>query len=319
MTVMIIGAGLVGSQAAQQLVEVGERPVLFDRAIQRDALGEIVDLARVDIEQGDVLRPITLTAAIAKHHVTELIHLAANPMLTIGAQRDPYAAVELNIMGTMNVLEAARAHGVKRVVVASSNVLNHHIEDGDGSGSSMSEEGFPRPISFYSTCKQAIENLGLNYARYNALEFSAVRYGAVCGPWSGAGGGGPSNVFLAMMRNALAGTEAAVPGATLEWVYSKDAARGTLLALRKATPKARIFNITMGRITSGLELEAAVKAIVPSARTRIEPPPTDTPALRNMKGTSDPRRAREVLGFEPKFQMVDAVRDLADWLKGRAK
>ena len=317
MTVMIIGAGLDGSQAAQQLVEAGERPVLLDRAVQLEPLGEIVALGKVDVEQGDVLRPITLTAAIAKHKVTEIIHLAANPMLTIGAQRDPYSAVELNIMGTMNVFEAARAHGVKRVVVASSNVLNHHIEDGDGSGSSMSEEGFPRPISFYSTCKQAIENLGLNYARYCGVDFAAVRYGAVCGPWSGAGGGGPSNVFLAMMRKALAGEEAAVPGATLEWVYSKDAANGTLLALRKATPAARIFNITMGGVTTGDELAAAVKRVIPTARTRIEAPPTDTPALRNMKGVSSLRRAREVLGYEPRFQMVDAVRDLADWLRAR--
>ncbi len=316
MAVLIIGAGLVGSQIARILVEQGETPVLMDRAAQPKALGEIVDLARVRLEKGDVLRPLSLAEVMRAHRITEVIHLAANPMLTLGAQRDPYAAIELNIMGTTNVLEAARVHGVKRVVAASSGVLNHHLAGGGGKGDPMHEEAFPRPGSFYASCKQAVESIGLNYARWCGVEFAAMRYGAVAGPWSGEGGGGPSNVFLAMVRTALAGEEAVVPAARMEWVYSKDAARATLLAARAGTLKSAVFNVSMGRLTSPEDLAAALIAAVPEARYRIEKPAAG-PSLQSMSGISNMSLAREVLGFVPEYQMGDAVRDTVAWFRDR--
>ena len=90
MTTLIIGAGLVGSQIARILVEQGERPVLMDRAHQSCALGEIVDLERVVLAPGDVLQPLELIRLLRQHAVDAIVHTAANPMLALGAQRDPY-------------------------------------------------------------------------------------------------------------------------------------------------------------------------------------------------------------------------------------
>lgn len=317
MTVLVIGAGLVGSQIARILVDEGERPVLMDRAPQQKALGEIVDLAKVKIVEGDVLQPFALPQIIRAEGIKRIVHMAANPMLTIGAQKDPYAAIQLNIMGTANVLETARVLGVERVVIASSNVLNHHVAGGEGGGDPMHEEGFPRPISIYSACKQAVENIGLNYARWYGLEFAAMRYGAVAGPWGGAGGGGPSNVFLAMIRAALQGEKAVIPAAVMEWVYSKDAARGTVLALKAPVLKRRVFNVTMGCLTSPEALSAALKEIVPGAKVSIETPSNATPAMQGMTGFSNLSAAKEVLGFTPRFQMLDAVRDMVEWARRR--
>src|SRR4029077_5871987 len=117
MTTLIVGAGLVGAQVARILVEKGERPILFDSAPQPSALSEVFDLARAIVEVGDILRPLTLAAALRRHEVTRIAHTAANPLLTLGAQQDPYAAINLNIMGTVNVIEAARAFGIKRIVI----------------------------------------------------------------------------------------------------------------------------------------------------------------------------------------------------------
>jgi len=317
MSVLIIGAGLVGSQVARILVEQGERPVLMDKAPQPKALGEIVALDRVKLIEGDVLQPWSIVQAIRGEGIRRIIHMAANPMLTIGAQKDPYAAIQLNIMGTANVLEAARVHGIERVVVASSNVLNHHIEGGEGGGDPMHEEGFPRPISIYSACKQAVENLGLNYARWYGVQFAGVRYGAVAGPWGGAGGGGPSNVFLGIIRAALAGEEAVIPASVMEWVYSKDAAAGTVRALQVPELRRRIFNLTMGCLTSPEQVAAALQAVVPGARYRIEKPSGNSPALQGMKAHSNLAAARDVLDFAPRFQMVDAVRDMVEWYRSR--
>jgi nucleoside-diphosphate-sugar epimerase len=314
MAVLVIGAGLVGSQIARILVEKGERPVLMDRAPQPRALGQIVDLAKVTLVEGDVLQPLSLAGILREHSVSRVVHMAANPMLTIGAQKDPIGSIELNIMGTANVLEAARVFKLKRVVVASSNVLNHHIAGGEGRGDAMDEEAFPRPLSIYASCKQAIESLGLNYARWFNVDFAAVRYGAVCGPWSGAGGGGPSNVFRNLLLQVMRGAEGAVPAAALEWVYSKDAAAGTVLALQAASLPSRIFNLTMGALTSPEDLVLAVKAVFPEARLRIERPADGSPALSNMTRASSLKRSREVLGFVPHFPMTAAVRDMVEYL-----
>jgi nucleoside-diphosphate-sugar epimerase len=317
MATLIIGAGLIGSQIARILTEQGEMPVLMDRRHQPEALGEIVDLARVTLVEGDVLRPFDLTKALRDHDITGVIHTAANPMLTLGAQRDPYAAVELNIMGTMNVFEAARIHGIKRVVIASSNVLNHFIAGGEGQGNAAKEEAFPRPTTFYASTKQAVESLGLNYARWYDMEFAAMRYGAVFGPWSGHGGGGPSNVVRDAVHRAVAGEEVMLPSAGIEWVYSKDAALGTVLALRAKGLPSRIFNITMGVLPTPEEFAAAFGAVFPGVKVRIETPAAAAVTLPNMMCVSDLSQARSVLGYTPRFGLIDALRDFAEWMKSR--
>ncbi len=315
MPVLIIGGGLVGSQVARRLVQAGERPVIMDRAAQPQALADIVDLARVRLVEGDVLRPLALTRAIRECGITDVVHTAANPLLTLGAQRDPYGAIELNIMGTVNVLEAARVHGLKRVVVASSNVLNHFLAGGEGRGDPAREEAFMRPTTFYASTKQAIESLGLNYARWCGVDFAAVRYGAVAGPWRGRGGGGPSTLLREAVQQALRGEEAVLPAAALEWVYAPDAAHGTVLALRAATLGSRVFNITMGYVCGPDELATALQAAIPGARVRIETPAASATALPNMVRVSDLSLAQEVLGYAPRYRMPDVIRELIDWYR----
>jgi nucleoside-diphosphate-sugar epimerase len=315
MAVLIVGAGLVGSQIARILVEGGEKPVLMDQAAQPDALGQIVDLDRVTLVAGDVLRPFALTRIIREHGITQIVHMAANPLLTLGAQRDPFSAIELNIMGTVNVLEAARIHGVQRVVVASSNVLNHFLAGGEGRGDPTREEAYPRPTTFYASTKQAMESLGLNYANWAGVDFAAMRYGAVLGPWGGKGGGGPSNLMRDALENVLNGTEAIVPANGLEWVYSKDAAMASVLALRAPKLGSRVFNVTMGYVCTPEELADAIKAAVPGAKLRIETPQAGAVALPQMLAGSELRLAKDLLGFVPQYAMREAVGELADWIR----
>jgi nucleoside-diphosphate-sugar epimerase len=315
MTTLVIGAGLIGAQVARILIERGEKPVLLDRAAQEAALGEIFDLDAAVPVRGDILRPLTLVDAIRRREVTRIVHTAANPMLTLGGQRDPAAAIDLNIMGTVNVLEAARACGIARVVVSSSNVLNHFIEGGEGKGDPKREDAFPRPTTFYAATKQAIGAIGLNYARWCDIEFAAMRYGAVFGPWSGDGGGGPSQVMREAVRRALAGEEAVLPSGALEWVYSKDAALGTVLALEANDLGFGVFNITMGALSRPEDMAAALKEAVPGAKVRIETLSSAAVSLPDMQAVSDLTLAKRHLGFEPQFDLAGGLRDLAEWTK----
>jgi nucleoside-diphosphate-sugar epimerase len=314
-TTLVIGSGLIGAQVARILVDRGEKPVLMDRAAQPQAIAQIVDVDKVALIAGDVLRPLSIVEALRTHGITRIVHTAANPLLTLGAQKEPYSAIELNIMGTVNVLEAARVAGIKRVVVSSSSVLNHYLAGAEDGGDFGKEEAFPRPTTFYSATKQAVESLGLNYAKWFGIEFAAMRYGAAFGPWSGAGGGGPSNIVREAMRHALAGKEATVPPGAMEWVYSKDAARGTVMALDAEDLGSRVFNITMGSLTTPSEMAAAIVAAVPGAKVKFDAPAGTGISLSNRESRADLGRAKRYLGYEPQFKLLDAVKDLRDWMR----
>src|SRR5438093_5455654 len=157
MPVLITGSGLVGSQIARLEVEHGERPVILELTPQPDSLGEIVDQHSVKLVQGDVLSPLDLARVIRDEAISHIVHTAVNPLLTEGAQRNPYPAVTLNVMGTLNVLEAARIFGVQRVVFCSSSVLYQSMAPAQDAPNGKSEESQPRPATFYATTKQAAE------------------------------------------------------------------------------------------------------------------------------------------------------------------
>ena len=315
MAVLIIGAGLVGSQITRILVEEGERPVVMNVAPQPEALGDIVDVRRITLTQGDILNPLDLVRVIRDEKITRVIHTAANPLLTLGAQKNPYTAIQVNVMGTVNVLEAARTHGLERVVVTSSNVLSHYLVGGEDKGDSSKEEAFPRPSTFYAATKQAVESLSLNYARWCNLDVVAVRFAAVVGPWRGRGGGGPSNIFRELVERSLRGEEATFPPRSMDWVYSKDAALGAVLALKAKGLKSRVFNITMGRVYTPDEVVAAVRQVIPGARVRIELPEGTAVSVFDAERPADLSRATVELGYSPKYDLVGAIRDYVEWHK----
>jgi len=319
MAILVTGSGLVGSQVARLLVEAGERPVVLDLAPVPDAIADIVDPRQLSLVQGDVLNPLDLVRVLRAERVSRIIHTAANPLLTVGAQREPASAIQVNIMGTTNVLEAARAVGVERVVFTSSAVLSHYLVGGEDRDDPLKEEAYPRPSTFYAATKQAAENLGLCYARWLGVDFVAIRYAAVIGPWRGrGGGGGPSQTFRELMERSLAGQVAAMPRRHTEWLYSKDAAAAALLALHAKGLESRVFNIGTGRMVSAEDVAAAVSRIVPGARIRIDPPHAGAPAPE-MRGPLDLTRARAELGYAPQYDLEAAIGDYVAWYQERER
>ncbi len=122
----------------------------------------------------------------------------------------------------------------------------------------------------------------------------------------------PSNIVREAMRNALAGKEAIVPPGPMEWVYSKDAARGTVMALDAQDLGNRVFNITMGSVTTPSEMATAMTAVVPGAKVKFDAPPGTAVALSNRDTGADLSRAERYLGYTPEFKLHVALQDLAD-------
>ena len=311
----MIGAGLIGSQVARILVERGEKPVLMDVAAQPQAIGQIVDLAKVTLVAGDVLRPLSIVDVLKQprhhqdrpHRRQSAAHARRAEGALRGDQPQHHGHRERAGGGARHRAQARRG-----VVVERAQPLPRRRR---GQGNFGKEEAFPRPTTFYSATKQAVESLGLNYAKWCGIEFAGLRYGAVFGPWSGAGGGGPSNIIREAMKNALAGKEATVPPGAMEWVYSKDAARGTVMALDAKDLGSRRVQHHHGRDDHagrdgggdrgrGARRQGEVRGAGRHRRVAVEP----RPACR-----SEPGQAH--LGFEPQFQLQEAVKDLAEWMR----
>ena len=307
---LIIGASLIGSQVARTLVDVGQSPVLFDKSFQESAIDDIVDLAKVRLETGDVLNLSELGSVIKKHKISSIVHLAANPMLTKGAQEDPYNAIELNVMGTVNVLESARQLSLNRVIVASSSAVFESLDGGGDEGGRSQEEYFPRPMTFYGATKQAAENIGLNYAKHFGIEYVGLRFASVAGPWRGRGGGAPSVMFREIVTRAMSRDSVVVQPRYLDWLYVKDAAAVVAVALQAVIPHSRIFNVAMGKVYGPQELRQEILKVFPDAGVIIEP---EEPKSISKPTPMDITRLSGELGFTPRYSMQMALQDCAEF------
>ena len=308
MTVLITGAGLVGSQIARLEQEAGRTPVIFDLAPRPDALSDFVDLSRCVLVRGDVCNPLDLVAAVQDHGIRRIIHCAAFGGLTAGSNVAPLTSTLVNTMGAAYVLETARILKLDRVVLCSSSTLYLSLVGGEDHGAYGFEEAYPRPDNVYAANKQAAEDLGRAYQKSFGLDVVAVRFAAMFGPWSPGGGGVATTAMEQWLRGAMAGQVVEVGFSGGDWVYSKDAASGTHLACWADHLESRLFNLGMGRAYDTEDIAEAINAAVPGGGAKGS---SGGPPARQIMNID---RARRELGFEVKFPMDAAMRDYRDWI-----
>lgn len=328
MTILITGAGLVGSYAAARLVELGEKPVLYDVAPSRENLRRVPGLEEVEVIRGDILDFPDLVRVIGEKGVDRIIHTAA--FLTAGARERPYAAVKVNILGTANVLEAARILRIERVVFTSSATVYY----GSYSGAQEEPQGedfalkaiSQRPRGVYPTTKLACEHLGLNYRDLYGVDFVAVRFAGVFGPWLGPVAGGPGMALKELAERPLreqvvrVGRELVWPGKE-EFLYMKDAAQSTVLACLapKKDPVSTlpVYNVSMGQGYEFEEFLELLQNVYPQVEFQV--PEGDGGRAGGYpdipKRPLDLSRTETELGYHPTYQMEEALRDYRGWLE----
>ena len=307
------GSGLVGCYAVRMLLERGERPVIWDVALNEKLLAAVgVDLKSVTAVRGDVLDLPGLISTIREHDVGRIIHLAA--FLGEEVQRRPYTGVRLNLMGTVNALEAARLEGVARVVFPSSGTV-YLGSLGEGGPKKIDETIALNPLSVYAATKAGAEFLGRTYARRFGFEFTTVRYAALYGPSPAGLKATREQAIQAMVRSALRGEAATIrwPYGPSELLYGKDAAKATVLACLKEKLKDNIFHIGSGEMASGDQIVSALTKRFPKAKITLlkgeRPMPYPEERIPH-----DQSRAREQLGYEPEYLLEKALGDYAETL-----
>ncbi len=307
MTTLVIGAGLIGRLTADLLTARGDSVVLADI---RPAPGR--DVALCDVSDATALDALVTTRGIRR-----IIHTAA--MLSTGIRENPVRGVQVNVMGTTNVLDCARRHGLGRIVIASSSTVGY---TGFAThGPTPIEEDQPlrqisdRPASIYAATKIAAEHLGLLWHDLYGVDTILLRYAAVIGPEPGIPSSVPGRLIAKLTEGARAGTRVALDDRFMAWdgreefVDARDCAHANLAALDAPAPIQRIYHIAPGTWHTMAEFIDAVRKVFPTLDA--EPPPetgrgfAGFPHIR--PAPSDTSAAERELGFSCRHSLADMI------------
>lgn len=308
------GTGLVGAYAVGMLVQRGERPVVYDVALNGRLLRAVgVDPNGVTLIRGDMMDLPALISALRDNDCDRIVHLAA--FLGEEVQRRPYSGVRLNFMGTVNVFEAARLEQVSRVVFPSSGTV---YLGSLAEGVKQIDESIPmNPPSVYAATKASCEFMGRAYAKRYGFEFVCLRYtGGLYGPSPAALKATREIAIQQMIRAAVKGEAAEInwPYGPAEILYGKDAAKATVLAALKDKFKDTLFHIGNADIVSGEDIAQAIRKAFPGSNIELKRTSNPMP-YPDSRLSSDFSRAREQLGYEPDYPIHKAVVDYAETLK----
>src|SRR4030066_684258 len=286
MTVLITGgSGFIGLELSEALLEKGHEVILFDMIPpQKEKGGKKVVFVR-----GNITDWAQVCQVVNEWKVDHVFHLGA--MLSAQCEANPWAAVQVNALGTYHILEASRLFGVKKVIFTSSMGAYGDVPQGI-----VYEETIQKPKTMYGVTKVFSELLGLYYHRRFGIDFRGVRFPQLIGPGIKSEGYGQYNPK--MIESALRGVpfEAWVTKETsIPMMYIKDAIR-CLLELFEADAakiKTRIYNV--GQIlpspTAGDLLEE-IKNHIKEVIITFKPDQTAVDILRNIPQQLDDRNAR---------------------------
>ena len=306
MAVLITGgAGYVGRWLAQELLAHEIDVIAFDRQPPEPTWNPRLPLSARFIK-GDVTDREALLAVAQSAQISAVVHLAG--IVTMGCERDPDLAMQVNLNGTYNVLEACRVAGIPRVVFASTISIY-----GPDVGQPMDENTPAYPLTWYGQTKLMAEQLGLYYQRRFDLDFRAARMAAIVGPSRNAASGSATMYTSLIIERAALGEPCEIdvdPEAGVPVCYAKDAARA--LATLTTAPSApnRIYHISTGLATA-TGLIDIVRQRVPGAQFHFNPDPALAAVSRISRDWQLSIEAAERdLGWKPAYTIETMVDDL---------
>jgi len=300
------GAGFIGSHLAEALIAKGEPVRIADSFItgQRRNL-EPLD-GRIELVEGDLADPAVAARAVAG--IDYVLHQAAIPSVPRSVQ-DPVTSNRANVDATLQVLVAARAAGVKRVVYAASSSAY-----GDTATLPKREDMPTNPLSPYALQKLVGEQYMQLFTSLYGLETVSIRYFNVFGPRQDPSS--PYSGVIALFVTALlAGKAPTVVGdgkQTRDFTYVANVVDGVLKAAAAPDASGEVINVATGRQISILELATTLSDIigVSAAPVHIDPRPGDV-----RDSLADISKAHRLLGYQPTVSFEDGLRRTVEWYR----
>jgi UDP-glucose 4-epimerase len=245
-----------------------------------------------------------------------IIHLAAQTGV-IESMEDPFFDCQVNVIGTLNLLEAAVKHSSPAFVFASS-----AAPMGDQPPPAR-EDAAPKPLSPYGASKLAGEGYCSAYSGSFGLPACCLRFSNVYGPYSSH----KSSVIAKFFRQALSGETLVVfgdGGQTRDFVHTRDLSQAIYLALNMLVEKGiecgqgELFQVATGRETSINELFSMIQDLVETdtaCKVVVKHEPARAGEI--YRNYADISKARHLLGFKPEIDVREGLKDTWEWFKGR--
>jgi UDP-glucose 4-epimerase len=308
-TVLVTGGcGFVGVNLSRQLAGRGFRPIAYDNLKNGSAEAALAS-GFAEVALGDVLDAESL--AYAARDVSAVVHLAAHTGVSESVE-DPRYDLDVNVVGTLNALLAARDGAAQCFVFASSNAPL-------GSASPpVNEDVVPRPRSPYGAGKLAGEALCSAFAMSYGLPSVALRFANVYGPYSER----KQSVVARFLSLILADRPLVVYGdgeQTRDFVYVDDLCRGIVAALdvgRQGGRNGELFHLGSGVETSILRLIQVLGEVFPDRELKIDFQPARAEEVT--RSYSDTTRARIELGWQPTTGLREGLAATSEWFLARA-
>ncbi|HET8564190.1 MAG TPA: NAD(P)-dependent oxidoreductase, partial [Candidatus Binatia bacterium] len=222
-----------------------------------------------------------------------------------------YSGLQINVMGTINVAEAVRLTGVKRLVqISTMGVYDRRLE-----GSAPIDESFPRgPGEAYGNSKVAKELMVEAYHRLYGFELIIVRLANVYGVGHFAGGSGGGEMVQNLLQTGIKGGVVRInqeQARDFEYIYYKDLGRALDRAATVPLSAPTVLNIGTGVVVKFDELVGTAEKLLPKLQVEMIPgkPP------RSSKQPMVIVRARQLLGWEPEYNLENGFKDYIEELK----
>ena len=285
------GAGFIGSHVVEALLARGDEVVVVDdlSSGKRENVPDGAQLVEADIREA-------LGAVFEEARPEVCFHLAAQVDVRVSVERPGHDA-GVNVLGTIEVLEAARAADTHVVFTSTGGAIYGEC---DGPAS---EEAPRRPIAPYGVSKLAGEEYLAAYNRLYSTRHVSLRYGNVYGPRQDPHGeAGVVTIFLSRLQGAEQPRIFGDGSQTRDYVYAGDVARATLAA---AGREGGVFNVGTGNETSVVELYELCRRVAGSS-LQAEQAPARLGELQ--RSVLDISRARRELGWQPEVPLEEGLR-----------
>lgn len=312
MRVLVTGAaGFIGSWLVDALIAMGHEVSAMDN-LATGSLDNLVSarfagLPDERLHLADVADP-SAADVVLRRRPEVIVHLAAQPTVA-SSMRDPLYDARVNVLGMINILDAARRSGCRKVVFASSGGTIYG--DVPAAALPIPEATAVAPRSFYGLSKVTGGEYLRLFAAHSRMEYATLALGNVYGPRQDATG--EAGVVSIFARRMLAGEPCLIHGdgrTTRDYVYVEDVVDAFLRATTRGTG---LINIGTGVETSVLDVHRIL-----ANHTGVARPAVHTRAMPGevRRVSLCPDRALNELGWRPRTGIEQGVRMLLSWLRG---
>jgi UDP-glucose 4-epimerase len=295
-TIVTGGAGFIGSNVADALLARGDEVHVLDDLSK----GKRENVpAGAELHVADIREPDDVFDAVRPDAV---LHLAAQADVRTSVERPHYDA-DVNVIGTVRILEAARRHGAGVVFASTGGAIYGECDR------PATEDAPRRPLAPYGTSKLAAEEYLATWNRLYETEHVSLRFGNVYGPRQEPHGeAGVVAIFMGLLQDGGTPKIFGDGRQTRDYVYVGDVARAALLALDQ---RGGVYNIGTGVETSVLELYDAIQRA-----SGIEREPSfEPPRLGELqRSVLDISLAERELGWKPERTLAEGLAETWAWV-----